>query len=91
LSLPTESSHILVVAQQNPLASDNNPGTETRPLQSINAAVERAQPGDKIVVHEGIYRERVMPARSGQPNRPIVYEAAPGETVILRGSEVWTA
>lgn len=55
LSLPTESSHILVVAPQNSLASDNNPGIETQPFQTINAAARRAQPGDKIVVHDRFY------------------------------------
>ncbi|WP_225889411.1 right-handed parallel beta-helix repeat-containing protein [Halomicronema hongdechloris] len=85
------SSHLLVVAQQHPLANDNNLGTAARPLRTINAAAQRAHPGDTIRVHAGIYRERVIPLRGGEENNPIVYEAAPGETVILRGSEVWSA
>ncbi|OAB62466.1 hypothetical protein AY599_11610 [Leptolyngbya valderiana BDU 20041] len=91
VSLRAESPHLLVVAQQHPQATDDNPGTEAKPLQTIDAAAQRAQPGDKILVREGIYRERVMPARGGTRDRPIVYEAAAGETVVLRGSEVWAA
>ena len=91
VSLRAEPSHILIVAQQHPLAADNNPGTELRPLRTINAAAQRAQPGDTVRVHAGVYRERVIPQRSGERDRPITYEAVPGETVILRGSDVWLA
>lgn len=90
-NLRAEPNHQLVVAQQHPSAFDRNPGTETKPFRTINAAAQQAQPGDTILVHGGIYRERVIPPRSGKPNQPIVYAAAPGETVILRGSEVWSA
>lgn len=90
-SIRAESNHPLVVAQQHPAASDRNSGTENKPFRTINAAAQQAQPGETILVHAGIYRERVIPPRSGNPDQPIVYEAAPGETVVLRGSEVWSA
>lgn len=90
-NLRAEPNHQLVVAQQQSSASDRNPGTENKPFRTINAAAQQAQPGDTILVHTGVYRERVIPPRSGEPNQPIVYEAAPGETVVLRGSEVWPA
>lgn len=90
-NLRAEPNHQLVVAQQQSSASDRNPGTENKPFRTINAAAQQAQPGDTILVHAGIYRERVIPPRSGNPDQPIVYEAAPGETVVLRGSEVWSA
>ena len=57
--------------------------------QSISAAALRAQPGDVITVHEGIYRERINPPRGGESDtRRIVYQAAPGEKVVIKGSEV---
>lgn len=90
-NIRAESNHQLVVAQEHFSASDRNPGTEHKPFQTINAAAQQAQPGDTILVHAGIYRERVIPPRSGILNQPIVYEAAPGETVVLRGSEIWSA
>lgn len=45
---------------------DSSPGTRGAPLRSIQRAADRAQPGDTITVHEGIYRERVSPPRGGE-------------------------
>tara|TARA_R110002096_G_scaffold168538_4_gene339386 strand:+ start:7350 stop:9932 length:2583 start_codon:yes stop_codon:yes gene_type:complete len=79
----------LVVDANAPGASDQNPGTAEKPLQTISAAAELAQPGDTVRVHAGTYREWVRPARGGTGDVPIVYEAAPGEAVFVKGSEVW--
>ncbi len=70
-------------------ASDQNPGREAEPLKTIQRAAELAQPGDTVLVHTGIYRERVAPARSGTKGRPIVYSAATGEKVVIKGSDLW--
>lgn len=59
------------------------------PLKTISAAAALAQPGDTVTVHAGTYRERVTPPRGGESDsRRIVYRAAPGETVVIKGSEV---
>jgi len=69
--------------------SDGNDGSVGRPLRTISAAARAAQPGDVITVHEGTYRERVTPPRGGESDsKRIVYQAAPGERVIIKGSEV---
>ncbi len=71
--------------------SDLNSGSPEKPLRSIQAAAERAQPGDIITVHAGVYRERVSPPRGGvSPQKPITYQAAPGERALIKGSEVIT-
>jgi hypothetical protein len=57
-------------------------------FRSINEAAAEAQPGDHVVIHAGVYRERVNPIRAGEEGAPIVYEAGPGEKVYLRASEV---
>jgi alpha-N-arabinofuranosidase len=45
--------------------------------------------GDVITVHAGVYRERIAPPRGGASDRKrIVYQAAPGENVEIKGSEV---
>ncbi len=68
--------------------SDANPGTKSAPVRTIQRAAELAQPGDVITVHEGIYRERVNPPRGGTSGkRRIVYQAARGELVEIKGSE----
>ena len=58
---------------------DANRGTDSSPLRTIQHAANLAQPGDTIIVHEGIYRERVSPPRGGTSDAErIVFEAAPG-------------
>lgn len=70
---------------------DANSGSASRPFRTISAAARIAQPGDIITVHEGTYRERVSPPRGGTSDRRrIVYQAAPGERVAIKGSEVVT-
>ena len=58
-------------------------------LKTISAAARRALPGDVITVHEGVYRECVVPPRGGESDaKRIVYQAVPGEKVEIKGSEV---
>lgn len=74
---------------------DSNDGSAARPLRTINAAARMAQAGDVVTVHAGTYRERVTPPRGGESDsRRITYQAAAGERVEIKGSEVvrgWTA
>lgn len=87
----TEYRTIYHVAQQHPAASDENPGTAAAPFRTINAAARRLQPGEKVVIHAGVYRECVRPARGGSgAEAMIAYEAATGERVVVRGSDLWT-
>ena len=68
--------------------NDANPGTRTAPFRTIQHAADLAQPGDVITVHGGIYRERVSPPRGGTSDaKRIVYQAAPGEKVVITGAE----
>ena len=68
--------------------SDSHAGTEIDPLRSIDAAAQRAQPGDTVIVHEGEYREWVSPRLGGvSETRRITYRAAEGERVVVKGSE----
>jgi alpha-N-arabinofuranosidase len=73
---------------------DSRDGSPTQALRTIQAAADRAQPGDVITVHEGTYRERINPPRGGgSDSKRIVYQAAPGTRVTIKGSEIvkgWT-
>ncbi len=78
------------VACQDPQASDANPGSREKPFRTIGRAAEILQPGEKVVVHEGVYRECVSPRRGGTgPDAMIAYEAAPGERVVVSGAVPW--
>ena len=69
--------------------SDNGPGTRKQPFRTINKAAQILQPGERVVIAAGTYRECVRPARGGTgPTQMISYEAAPGAVVIVKGSEV---
>ena len=69
--------------------NDANDGSRPSPLRTISGAGVRAQPGEVITVHEGVYRERINPPRGGESDaKRIVYQAAPGERVVITGSEI---
>ena len=79
--MPTEL-HVAVTG------SDSADGSADAPLRTINHAARLARPGDTVIVHAGEYREWVRPARGGlSDQRRITYQAAPGEHVVVKGSE----
>ena len=69
--------------------SDAAEGTFSKPFRTIAYAARIAQPGDTVTVHEGTYREWINPTRGGTCDTlRIVYRAAEGEQVEIKGSEV---
>jgi alpha-L-arabinofuranosidase len=83
------------VDQNHPDASDGNAGTEDKPFLTINRAAIALEPGQRVVIKSGIYREQIIPLRGGTgPDRMIGYEAAPGARVVIKGSKIlrpeWT-
>ena len=69
--------------------SDSGDGSPVRPFRTIMAAANAALPGDIITVHAGTYREQVIPPRGGNSEKErIVYQAAKGEKVEIKGSEI---
>jgi glycosyl hydrolase family 120/parallel beta helix pectate lyase-like protein len=78
----------LHVRTNGPEGSAGADGSEQQPFASISQAAAVAQPGDTVVVHEGVYREWVSPRFSGLSDaRRITYTAAPGEHAVIKGSE----
>jgi parallel beta-helix repeat protein len=76
------------VAQNRPGASDFNAGTALAPLKTIGAGINKLKAGDKLTIHEGEYREMVIMRTSGTAAQPILIEAAPGERVVIKGSDL---
>jgi len=68
-------------------ASDENPGTKSKPFRTIGKAAAVLRPGERVVVAAGVYRERVAPARGGTgPDAMIGYHA--DGAVTIKGSQV---
>ena len=88
-ALPSQA-RTYIVDNANPRASDTASGDAATPLRSINAAAQKAQAGDEIVVNAGVYRETIVPARGGEQGKPIIYRAAKMGQVVVKASEVWT-
>ncbi|MEW5977626.1 MAG: right-handed parallel beta-helix repeat-containing protein [Acidobacteriota bacterium] len=86
---PFRFSRTYYVDNRNPRAADANPGTEQLPFATIGKAAQVLQPGERVVIQTGVYREQVIPARGGTgPDGMISYEAAPGASVVIKGSRV---
>lgn len=74
----TASAHAVAFhVAQMPDATDDGPGSAERPWRTVTRAAAAMQPGDTAVIHAGVYREGVAPARSGTPEAPIRYVGAP--------------
>jgi hypothetical protein len=86
---PLQFTKTYYVDNRNPKASDLNPGTKELPFLTINKAAQVLEPGERVVIMSGIYRGRVSAARGGTgPDKMISYEAAPGATVVVKGSRL---
>ncbi|NTV30758.1 DUF1565 domain-containing protein [candidate division WWE3 bacterium] len=68
--------------------NDQNSGTTSSPLRTINAALNKVTAGDTVIVRGGTYQERVEVKRPGTINSRITLTGQPGETVIIDGSSV---
>lgn len=68
-----------------PASGDGSAGS---PFNTIQAAADIAGAGDSIIVHDGVYRERVTVANDGQAGAPIVLRGAAGATAVLSGMDV---
>ena len=88
---PLHFSKTYYVDGQAKNADDKGPGTKERPFRTINHAAQVLQPGERVVIAEGVYRECVRPARGGTgPEAMISYEAAPGAKVVRQGLAPWS-
>jgi hypothetical protein len=55
----------------DPTGSDSNDGSQGKPFQTIQAALEEAQPGTTINIAPGKYYEELATVRDGLPDAPI--------------------
>ncbi len=75
-----------------PGGAEDAPGTRARPFGNAIKAAALLEPGDRLVFRAGTYRCRtdamvgLAPTRDGEPSRPIVFKAHPGESVLIDAS-----
>ena len=81
-------SKTYIVDRNHPNTSDRNDGTDDSPFATITAAVKLVQPGERVLIKKGVYREYVGVPRSGTPKQPIVIEAEQTGEVIISGADV---
>jgi hypothetical protein len=71
-----------------PTGNDANPGTLSRPWQTIQKAASTLVAGDTVYIRAGTYHERVAPQHSGSEGNFITYAAYPGETATIDGAGI---
>lgn len=70
----------------SPDGSDDDEGTEDAPWATFSHALYQLEPGDTLIVHDGVYREQVRAdVQAATPDEPIVVQAAPGAEPVIRG------
>ncbi len=77
-----------IVSNRDSAASDTNAGTAAQPLKTISAAAAKVRAGDHVLIRGGDYRETVIITASGTEAEPIIFEAAPNETPVIKGSDI---
>jgi hypothetical protein len=76
----------------SPDGNDNDDGSASSPLRTIQRAVELVNPGETVLIHAGTYRdtsrsEFLRINKSGTAEAPIIVKAAPGEEVVIDGAD----
>ncbi len=84
-----EEQTTFYVDKNNPAASDANPGTESEPWLTIQHAANVLNPGDSVLIRDGIYHESVTTQNDGnEMDGHIVFMAYPGEHPVIDGQGV---
>ncbi|OPY57173.1 MAG: hypothetical protein A4E55_01830 [Pelotomaculum sp. PtaU1.Bin035] len=67
---------------------DNNTGSLASPWKTLQHAVNHLQPGGKLLIREGSYKEYVSLKRSGTSENPIIVGVFQNEEAVLDGEGV---
>jgi hypothetical protein len=86
LTSPVQAANYYV-AQGNPKASDDGPGTAGQPWKSLSKAAAVVSASDRVTIEDGVYREQVVIKAAGSAQQPIRFEAAPGAHVEISGAD----
>ncbi len=83
-----------ILAQNTYYVSENgqnsNPGTFAEPWETIQYGVDQLQPGDNLLIMEGIYNEKVQINESGSESNFITISNYDEGQVVIDGSGITT-
>ncbi|MEK7415805.1 MAG: DUF1565 domain-containing protein [Planctomycetota bacterium] len=71
-----------------PTGDDKNAGSKDAPLKTIQAGIDKAQPGDSVLVEKGVYRERFIGKKSGTDSARVTIKSSPRRAAIMEGFEL---
>ncbi|MCS6803953.1 MAG: right-handed parallel beta-helix repeat-containing protein [Acidobacteriota bacterium] len=84
---PTVAHEPVIYHVSAAAGNDNNDGlTPTTPWRTLAKANALVQPGDCVLLYQGIYREPIAPRRSGAEQQRISYRAVDAQEVIIEGA-----
>lgn len=63
-------------------------GTKEKPLKTLKKAATKATAGMTIIIRKGTYKELLIIQHSGTKQKPIRFQAAPHEKVVISGENV---
>ena len=66
----------------SPEGKDKGNGSYSFPFNSIQSALNKAKPGDTVVLLPGVYRENFHTVRDGLPDKPITIVGTPGANIL---------
>lgn len=72
----------------SPNGDDAALGTQQAPWRTLAAAVSRLQPGDELVVGDGVYKETIALKASGATGQPIMLRAQNRGAATIDGSNL---
>jgi putative cell wall-binding protein len=66
--------------------NDKNEGSIDKPFRTIKQGVKKLEPGDTLVIREGVYHEAIeIYKKSGSSNAWYTIKGYPGENVVMTG------
>lgn len=71
----------------HPATRKSTGGTE-RAFKTLKLACAAAEAGQTVVLRGGTYAEALIPARSGEPGRPLTFRTQPGEAAVISGTDL---
>ena len=87
--------NLVNIEQENPnfiyvslTGNDQNDGTKTKPLRTIEKAAAMAKAGTTVMIRKGTYYEDLVVKHSGTKSNPIIFQAYQNEKVILSGEKL---